>query len=398
MKAINTKAVIPIFSGILIILLSATGISAEKGNIHMGSIEVRPFISIEETYDDNIFRESRDNENDDWINKVRAGIGIFMPLVPERGKDLNIKAGYQGCMFNYAEYSDENRIDHGGEATADLNLANDIFIRLNEQYTRTADPATSEITQFRRRHRNIASALLGREKKYFGLEIGYRNIRDEYDSGDNLDKYENRLNAGILFFMLPKTAISIEYTTGFIKYKENTTNSDSMYHEGGLAVKGRIAPKTTGIIKTGYRQLKYEEEEKADFLGITAFANITYKLKDRFIVNLYGEREPVESTFLTNSYFESNKGGLKIDIRFVYKFHLALDGFFQYNRYPDKIIAGLDSEKRRDKLYGGNASLRFEVKDMIAVKFNYGFTSRNSNFNFFDYKNNQYTGSIYLTF
>jgi hypothetical protein len=396
-RIIQKKIIIPA-SFFLLILPFCSIVNAAESNIHFGVLEIYPFISVEETYNDNIYRKSGDDLKNDWITRSTAGLGLVFPLIPVRKKDFLVSLDYKTILINYLDYKDENRIDHSASAQIDLNFTNNVFIRVADDYEKTADPATSELTEPEKRFRNNAALVISRKKKKFGFEFGYRNIRDGYETRNNLDKFENVLNANLYYEIFPKTAVSVEYRSGKINYDQNTTNSDSDYQEAGLALKGRLAPKTIGIIKGGYRITDYEEESKDDFTGFTVFGNITYNLKKRFVLNMYGERQPHESTFLTNSYYISNKGGLKIDIRFVYNLYFAADGFYQINNYPLDNVAGVDIEKRKDQLYGGGGSLRYELQDMIIMKLKYDYISRNSNFDFFDYKNNQYSASILLKF
>jgi hypothetical protein len=198
--------------------------------------------------------------------------------------------------------------------------------------------------------------------------------------------------------LFPKTSILGEYNFGKIIYDNNDTNSDSEYHQYRLGIKGQIAPKLTGLVKAGYKKTDYKNSSKEDFTGFTTFVNVTYSLKERTTLNVYSERGSEESTYSTNSYFEYNKIGLKVDHGLLEKLFLVSGGYYQLNKYPEETTEGSVTAKREDKLWDGSIGLRYEVKEWVNIEANYEFKKRDSKFNTYDYKDNRFTVKINFMF
>lgn len=382
----------------LFVLLCSCTLAYAVNNLHIGKLEVNPFISVEQKYDDNIFLERKNQENDDWITTTILGLGLRMPLVPGREEDFTLKAKYDIDFIEFWDNTTQNRVDHNFSALADLKFTNDVTLKIDENFQKTADPPNSELTALEKRFRNTAGAVLGYMREKIGLDLGYKNIRDNYNSLNSLDKYEHVSTVTGYFNLSPKTSLFGEYNFGKIIYDNNDTNSDSKYHQYRLGVKGEIAPKLTGLVKAGYKKTDYKDSSKKDFKGFTTFVNVTYDLQERTTLNLFGERGSEESTYSTNNYFEYNKAGLKVDHELLDKLFLITEGYYQLNKYPNETTESSVTDKREDKIWDGSIGLRYELKGWVNLETNYEYKKRDSKFDTFDYKDNKFTTKINFLF
>jgi len=389
------------FKGItitMIILLYASYPAYGEGNLHLGALEVRPFTCIEQKYDDNIFLEPDNQENDDWITTSTLGLGLQMPIVPEREEDFLLKVKYAADIIEFWEERDQSRVDHTLSALADLSFANDIILKIDENFKKTADPANSELTGLEKRTRNTVRGVLGYMREKIGFDLGYENTRDDYNILNNLDKYEHVVTTTGYYQIYPKTSVFSEYNFGKIAYDDSSTNSDSKYHQVRLGIKGEITPKLTGVIKAGYKQISYNDSSKNDFSGFTIFGNLTHNLRERTTINIYGERSSPESTYGTNSFFKSNKIGLKLDYQLLERLFLVTGGFYQLNKYPDETTEDSVTGKRRDHIGDGSIGLRYEVKDWAFIEIDYEYKQRDSRFAAFDYTDKKVMAKASLEF
>jgi len=387
--------------GIEIVLAILSGLSLPvyaEGNIHIGSLEINPFASVEQKYDDNIFLEPDNQENDDWITTTTLGFGANMPLVAEREEDFMLKARYTADIIEFWDDSEQDRVDHAVSALADFKFVNDFTLKLEEDFKKTADPPNSELTALEKRLRNISRVVLGYKREKIGIDLGYRDIRDDYDNLDSLDRREDVITTTAYFQLFPKTSLFGEYNYGKIVYDNNDTNSDSDYSQWRLGLRGEIAPKLTGIIKAGYKSAAYNDSSKDDFEGFTIFGNLIYRLKERSSLNIYGERGSIESAYRTNSYFESNVIGLGLDHQLLEKLFLVGGVSYQLNKYPDTTQEGGVRAKRRDYIWDAKLGLRYEMKDWVIIETDYEYKQRDSKFAAFDYEDNRATTKISLLF
>src|ERR1700686_1729737 len=91
---------------ILLLVLCVPAPAFSAGNLHFGMLKVHPFISVQETYNDNIFAVPN-NTTSDWITTITPGIKMELPY----GRNL-FTADYRAVMDRYASNSSENTTDH----------------------------------------------------------------------------------------------------------------------------------------------------------------------------------------------------------------------------------------------------------------------------------------------
>lgn len=368
------------------------------GNIHIGDIEIHPVASIEEKYDDNIFLETNNQEDDDWITSAILGVNLEKTIAPERMDDFLFNLNYAASFIEFSDHTDQNRADHNLTALADFKFSNDFTLKLEDGLQKTADPPNSEITGLEKRLRNSANLVLGYMREKIGFDAGYRNTRDDYNVLSNLDRYTHEYTATGYYQVFPKTSFFGEYNYGKIIYDDSATNSDSNYNQFRLGVRGQIAPKLTGVAKAGYKKTNYKTSGKKDFKGFASFVNVTYELQERTSLNIYAERSSEESAYSTNSYFEYNQLGLKIDHKLLENLSLISGGYYQLNKYPDETTESSVTAKRKDQLWDGNVGLLYKMKDWISLQTDYEYKQRESEFDNFDYKNNKVTAKVNLVF
>lgn len=383
---------------VLIVFFCLCSSAYPAGNIHIGTLEIHPFASIEQKYDDNIFLEPKKEENEDWITATGVGFGLKMPLVPDREDDFTFQAKYGANFIAYRDYTRQNRVDHNISALIDCKFSNDFTFKIEDDFQKTAERSNSEITFLEKRFRNITQAVLGYMREKIGFDFGYKNIRDNYNNLNNLDRYEHVFTTTGYYRFLPKTSIFGEYNFGRIIYDNNNTNSDSRYHQYRLGIKGQIAPKLSGVAKAGYRQTDYKNTDKKNFKGFATFVNVTYDLKERTVLNIYAERSSEESTYSTNSYFEYNKIGLKVDHELLDRLFLVSAGNYEFNKYPDETTEDSITAKRKDKIWSGSIGLRYEIKEWASLETGYEYKQRDSEFHSFDYRDNKITAKINFLF
>jgi len=360
-------------------------VSEVTPNVHVGALEVHPFVNIKQTYDTNIYLEPEGRENDDYITDVAAGIEIEMPLVPERDKDFLVKAAYKADMLIYYDQTRLNRVDHDMYGLVNFNFANGIGFYAKEQFILTQDPPNNERTSLDKRFRNIIDTSLSFMRENLKFQGGYSMIRDGYDDVTNLNKFDNRLTGLCFYQLFPKVSILGEYNLGLITYDSSTTNSDSTYNQARAGITGAILPKVTGTLKGGYRNVSYEQGEKDDYSGFTAFANVKYDVTERTVLNLYGERTTDESSYSDNSYYEINQCGLELQHQLLEHLWITGEEFLSYNRYPHETTDSGIVEKRRDTIWGSKLELKYQLTEWLYVFSGYEFKRRNSQFDRFDY-------------
>ncbi len=382
----------------LIFLLGPDAPVYPQGNLHIGTMEIHPFASVEQKYDDNIFLESGGSEVCDLITIAALGFELKKPLIVGRQDDFILEGGYRADIVNFWGSTESNRVDHTAHVLADLNFANDFALKISEQYRKSADPPNSERTALQKRYRNLIQIMLSYERGVIGFDLGYENIRDGYGDLTNLDRYENVVGITGAYQIFPKTSIFGEFDYGLIDYDIQTTNSDSSYCQGMVGLKGEIAPKLTGIVKTGYRSSDYEQSGKSDFHGFTFYGDLLYDIQERTQLLFTFQRGPVESSYDSNSYYTNNTVGFTLSHELRPKLTMEVEASYEHNKYPDETTEGTTTAKRKDHIYRAGVGVTYEMKEGVLIAVGYEYKRRASGFATYDYTDNAVTAKVSLLF
>jgi len=366
--------------------------------IHIGTLEIYPLASATQEYDSNIYLEPKNEENDDFISDITLGMKAQMPLIPQREEDFMLHVSYQADIIEFWRHTLNDRIDHTVEGELDFTFANDFRLEIEESFKKTADPPNSERTSLDKRFRNTLDTILTYDREKIRFKGSYMMLRDDYDGLNNLDKTDHMFTGSSFYQIFPKISLLAEYNFGMITYDSNETNSDSKYHQMRLGVEGDLWSKVTGTVKAGYRYVRYDERDKSDFSSFTLFGNIKYNATERTEINIYAERTSQESSYSTNSYFEVNNIGIKLDHQLLERLWFNGESFFQYNLYPTETTEGSKTDKREDLLWGLGAGTKYEVKEWWFINADYEFKQRNSNFVAYDYYDHKISAKVSVMF
>ncbi|MCX5666812.1 MAG: outer membrane beta-barrel protein [Candidatus Omnitrophica bacterium] len=374
-------------------------IDKDKPRIHLGSLELRPYGSIEEKFDTNIFLEPHGLENEDWITDYRAGLSAKMPLVASRGDDYMAEGYYHADFIEFLHQDKLSRVDHTAHGSVTCDLPNDVGIQASEDFLRTQDPPDTERTLLTKRWCNIMDGRVNYTREKIKLEGACALTTNSYDAYPNLNYNDFMVTATTFYNVATKTWLFSELNFGSIKYyKGSATNSGSQYYQGRVGVEGKIAPKLTGTMKFGYRYQDYSRTQASNFAALVAFGNLKYEITERTTANIYGDSTPIESTYATNSYYQASTVGLKLDHLLLQRLWLNGSGFWGLNLYPTESTQGNVTTIRGDTLWGAGTGLKYEVKDWLFLNTGYAFKQRDSNFHNYSYNDHQISFRVSVAF
>lgn len=371
-------------------------IDKDKPRIHIGSLEIHPYGSIEEKYDTNIRLEPRGQANEDWITDYRTGIAAKMPLVPSRGDDYIAEAYYHADFIQFLHNNKLSRIDHTAHGAVSGKMPNDVGFRVSEDFLKTQDPPNNERTLLTKRWWNMIDARADYTREKIKVEGAYTQTTNVYLENANLS-YNDYMGTGTVFYNIgTKTWLLYETNVGRIMYNKSPTNSNSQYFQGRVGVEGKIAPKLTGTLKFGYRYQDYSRSSASNYSALTAFGNVKYDITQRTSLSIYGEKRPIESTYASNSYYNDDTVGVKFEHLLAKRLWLNGGAFWAYDTYPTDSQEGDTVAKRRDTIWGTGVGFKYEVKDWMFINTGYQFKQKDSVFHNFSYNDQQVTvrGSV----
>ncbi len=374
---------------ILVLLISAPVVGAQ-GNMHVGSVEIHPLLAVRSLYDDNIYLTETD-EFDDLVITIAPGIEVSWEKVHHA-----IQLGYTLELIKFADNTDESTIDHEALLKANLSARSGLLLELSDRFEVTSDPATSELTDRENRIRNRGQAGIGVARDRLEVKGRARSVLDDYDSRNELDKVENAYGAAVFYRFFPKTSLFIDYDYGTVTYDREATGDDTHYHQAGIGVRGTWLPKTTGTLKVGYQNRDYDVADS--FEGAIAELSAVWQPTATATVTALGGYGVTESTFDVNRYYRYTKASLALEQQVASRLTLLLSASGDVNDYPEAVTTGAQTGKREDTILAGDAGLSWEIQEWLTATARYSATSRNSNFDAFDYGRNQVLLEVAGTF
>lgn len=336
------------------------------------------------SYDDNIYL-TKDNEKDSFISTTRVGAD-YRTRIPASALLFNANA-----LVGYNAYTEKPAKNNYWDALGNVQLSNKQF-KVGDSVLYTSDPANSELTDRKKRlnNRGYISYVTSTEKM-FGVGVSAEDIYDHYYEGDMDYLNRNRINLGaqLYYNMTANTNFFVEYMFSDIAYKDYKIN-DSQSNLFGIGVKGRVAPKVTGVLKATYDMRDYDHawgtsEKHPDLFGY--FAQLEWKPSTVNVIRLSGERRLEETKWENNRYFKDTSISLYGSQKLSEKWTAALTLAWEKMDYDHRTATNL---KRSDKLYTIRPELNYAFKSWLTGGMWYQFRTRTSNYKASEYDNNKF--------
>lgn len=365
-----------------------------REGVKIGELIFHSALKAETQYDSNIYLEHRD-ENSDIINIINPSFGMKLPL-----QDNEVSLEYDATFNYFTHHSNNDHIDHRVTSLAELNWT-DYKITLSDTYRRYKDrTGTEDVNRTKRQTNNLGVDVETKEFNRLYLDFGYANNLESYLSTDPIitgltyrDKsyLEQVFNMVLNYRMYSKTYFMWENDYGRIHYYKNSIPPDSYYIESLVGVKGDLTTKLGANIKVGARYQEYEESPLLNddgYFNAVVRGGLDYFAGKDDTYSLSLERSTYESTFDDMNYYELNSLGLNYAHKFSRKLTGNLFTSVQENLYPKESTVSGVTRKRRDKIYYFGCSLKYDIQEWLALKGEYQFERRDSNFSSFSYTDN----------
>jgi Putative beta-barrel porin 2 len=360
------------------------------GSSSFAELDFSPYLQLQQVYDSNIF--SNPEEESDYVTIGSVGVDFAVDET-----DFNFDINYQIDQLWYDENSDEDVTYHTIISEADWKVTRDFQLFATETFLKTAEPASSELTQREDRSNNIAGLRGQLNVRKTAFELGYTNVLEMYDDVDTRDSREDILSGVINYYHHWDFSLFVGYDRGWIDYDEEE-RSDGDYDEVTAGIKGNIAARTTGSARGGYRWQNYDLEGREDFSGPTLYVDINHDFPGRNSIVFYARRTIEESFFEENTYYEVTGGGVQLIRQLSDMFTFSIEGSYQLDDYPVDSERDSTLTKREDEIYSGGANLGIDLGKGVDALLIYEIVDNGSNFSEFDYTGQRATVQARVTF
>lgn len=350
--------------------------------IDMGPCKLYPILNVEERYEDNIFQLANDAKGD-FVTTATPEL-----LLEFKCSGRNIfYADYKYEILRFDRYNRDDRENNKFKARFEI-YGPDYFLKLREDFKEVT--TTSTYAEYFDDYRlNDASATLGGDFNNVSFETTYQNLDYDYKTIDSANNYNEHLfDLTAYYKIFPKTKALLEYDFGKIKY-DNDKTRDGDANEFLAGIKGELSQKMTGTIKLGYQSRDYEARK--DWEEAVTYTNVLYEISQKTKLDFTFERKPVESTYTTENYYQTDQMFCRLAQKLTEKTTASFNVLYSYDKYP--VTEGA-ATGRQDDIWGAKIALDIDTRRWLTSGVSYEFKKRNSNVSSYDYENN--ITSVYL--
>jgi hypothetical protein len=142
-----------------VLCLPAPAFSADNGNgnLRVGQLEIHPYFSVQETFNDNIYATPNRTPTEavsDFITTYTPGLRLFLPVGQHQ-----LSAEYNVVSAKYMNHPSENTTDQNAQVVGDFKFGSLFGLKLMDVYTKGHEPRYLSITgQIERYEKNAATA------------------------------------------------------------------------------------------------------------------------------------------------------------------------------------------------------------------------------------------------
>ncbi len=402
--------------------------------------KLHPFISVQEEYNDNIYR-TYTNKQDDWITTISPGIS-FSNMNEQSGVNLSYVAGFT----KYAHNDDRDYISHNVNLdTKYLTRSHwnfylrDTFIRSNEPDEPSQLEAIYSPSVQTNRYvywRNILSPTVeyqyGKEEK---VGLSYRNTEYKNEDPDNRDSREHYINPYWTHWLNQRNGLEVQY--GYTQADLNN-RSDMTGHMGSLRYLHRVSSQSVFYIEYKYLTRSFDNpygnpSKNRDYDVHDPKIGFTYTLTPTLTLSGQGgyyrmvpkeggsrsgpsydislvqtEQKTTYSILLqggySEDYFSSENYGFvrynrlvaSVKHQLTPRLSLGASGSFTRSDIEDPDNLGFTPDgQRRDNVFGVSVGGSYVIYKWLSVSLNLSRQERRSAVDFYDYT--EYKGVASLT-
>ena len=367
---------------------------------------IKPFVSLSETYNSNVFRVKDkeqlsglvgDDRLGDFITVTSAGSAFHYGL---SSLESNLLLKRDCIRYSHYKTQSANRDHMGGDAS--IRLLDRVKIKADGSYLKEPQARSD----FRSRERNDMTTLqygllVGYEMKAgLGFEAGYRRIGvnhsleelrpSEYD----LDRYTGTVS----YRLSPEAKVYASYQRDNRNYKEGIGQGESTVKNANSAGSYRVgieknfSPKTTLSGHIGYTTRKHSARSGRDFSGATGKAELRYAVTPKLGLVLKGERDLYEESFAEQPYSVGNSASAGVVYQATEKVKASIMNKVTWKDFQN--LPGSPAPRRKDRSTGVNAGIEWTPRDRLSVNVGYQYENRGSTDKSFKYSSHAVTVGV----
>ncbi len=371
------------------------------------------YISLSESYDDNIFNTEDDPESD-LITVISPGFQLTLPGTKQRAEEIvtgtttpgglvfgrfretsfrRFKAylGYAPWFQFYADHPDENVVNHAAQAGIQFNFKGGLSLDAVDRLDRNYDPfeadTSTQTTDYLSNLVLLSAAFPLSPKLRFRADYSHFSVAYDNKAPHALRDRADNTASGYLYFQIrPGTDLFISYQYTDIAYDTDTIrNSVEQDYTGGIRYE--LTSKTNLHLQTGYGIRTYENTDIDDSRRLICTARLNYAFSAKTEIGLTVDRGNEESSVSTYNDTTTTAATFNLRQSLNYKWDVTLNAAYKYYDYHagETELTGISD--RTDTRITITPALSYTLNQWLAASLAYSHRRLNS-----DLEDNSYTG------
>ena len=374
----------------LLLFLSIPEFAVAEGNLTIGTLELHPYLTLKETYSDNINFTATD-EKHDYITTIIPGMRLKFPF---RSHQLDLE--YNAVLNEYKKYDEENTTDHNANALLDFEFGRQLGLKLTEAYASAHEPRNVSTTGSNEKYKTNAAGISATYQMadMSKVQLDYTRSSWNFETSRFRDRDEDLIAAYIYYRFLPRTSVFLEYDYKNVNFEtiSESDDLDNKVNSGFLGLTWEIAENSKGTIKGGYLWKNFDSQSGTDFETWTASIDLDHRFTDYTSIRLIGQRLVNESNLQSTRYFVTTGAYAEFTHRFIDDLAAIVRGSYGKDKFSDTVSP--ETRARKDTTYVAGIGLKYFIQNWLAVAVDYNHTVRNSNIAANDYTENSYIFTI----
>ena len=365
--------------------------------IRAGSFFFYPSLGAAGEYDDNVFADENDEEDDFGV--------IVTPSIQAQSDwsrhQLNVEVGAEGA--HYFDFDENDYLDFFAQTDGQLDITRDNIVtgalgleRLHQDRSSAdeegtdADGSVEDVTTYwretaqldYRRNFNRVFAIVGGDF----TRSDFDNEGDVSNQDRDRNQYRGRLRGG--YELSPRIALFAEGTYDFRRYDDTPDDAgfdrDSEGYTGSIGTALDFTGILFGEFQIGYTSREYDDGELDDVNGLGGGGELTWNITPLTTI-IFGANAEIQETTVT---FEDDQASAnfeqRVDLDVTHELlrNVLLNGNAAY------IRDDFEGTSRTDDTVSAGAGLSYLLNRNLSLDATYNFTTRSSDADDGDYARN----------
>ncbi len=367
------------------------------GNIKLGRVSIHPGLGVKSRYNSNLFLQADDSfadgtsegrsEDFSWLNIPFLNITKDR----ERGELFGFTVNYVGSDEHFFELTDQDYFEHDLKGSFEFSGPGNrtqllVTGRLFDTLQQTSNEFATNFNPRAQRLNTQAGAelvhsLTPLSKLSFYTAINSNRFDDISFQGEDRNNYS--IGGSFFWKFLKLTAMGLKYDFQTIDYASSfTINEDSETHSTAFALRWDATALISGEASVGYSNRRFKKSGLTQ--GTVQYQlDLEYKLTERSIFKLLGQRNVLDSTFSNVDAFVVTSVNLDWSKEWNSKVETNLGVGYQNRDFGEvaaDISGGGELKKRNDDQITLGANLTYKIQEWLQASADYKLNNTTSNF------------------